>query len=81
MTMDLNTFITLFGWMTIINFGLLIFSTLLLFIFKDTICRLHQQISGLEASTLKPAYFYFLASYKLLILIFNLVPYIALKLL
>lgn len=79
--MDLHTLTTFFGWMTVINFSLLIFGTLILCLFRNQVLRLHQRVSGLEATTLRPAYFYALACYKLLILIFNLGPYLALKLL
>lgn len=77
--MTLDTLTALFGWMTVINFGLLIFSTLMLTACRNRIIRIHNSLTGLEAETLMPAYLYFLAFYKLLIIVFNLVPYLALK--
>ena len=78
-TMDKLT--AIFGWMTVINVGCLLFSTILLTVFKHQIVRLHGKLTGLDVNTLLPAYLYFLAFYKLLIIMFNLVPYLALKLL
>lgn len=71
---------SLFGWMTVINVGLLLVSALLLTVFRNRVISLHRHVTGLDSQTLIPAYFYFLASYKMLIIVFNLVPYIAFKL-
>lgn len=77
--MTINSLTALFGWMTIINGGLLLFSTVMLTVFKPVVIRIHRQLSGLEANQLEPAYFHYLAFYKILIIIFNLVPYLVLK--
>ena len=79
--MALDTLTSLFGWMSVINIGLLIFSTIMLTLFRAPIIRLHQTITGLDEAHLKQAYLNFIAYFKLLIIVFNLVPYIALKLL
>jgi hypothetical protein len=71
---------SLFGWMTVINFALLIFSTLMLTVMRRWVIVIHNKVTGLSADSLKPAYLYFLAFYKILIIVFNLVPYLALKL-
>lgn len=78
--MVVESLTALFGWMTVINFALLIFSTIMLTAFRKQVIRIHNQVTGLEADTLMPAYLYFLAFYKVLIIVFNLVPYLALKL-
>lgn len=79
--MTLNTLTALFGWMSVINVGLLVFSSVMLLLFKAPIIRLHRAVTGLREDTLAQAYLYFLSIFKLLIIVFNLVPYIALKLL
>jgi len=79
--MEIASITALFGWMTVINFGLLIISTLMLTVFRNQIIRIHNRVTGLDAATLRPAYLYFLAFYKVLIIVFNLTPYLALKLL
>ncbi len=38
------------------------------------------RVTGLEENALKPVYLYFLGFYKVLIILFNLAPYLALKL-
>ena len=79
--MALDTLLSVFGWMSVINIGLLIVSTIMLTLFRAPIIRIHQAITGLDEAQLKQAYLNFIAYFKLLIIIFNLVPYIALKLL
>ncbi|MBD3633472.1 MAG: hypothetical protein HUJ23_01010 [Methylophaga sp.] len=78
--MDIASLTALFGWMTVINFALLIFSTLMLTVFRTSVIRIHTRVTGLEENALKPVYLYFLGFYKVLIILFNLVPYLALKL-
>lgn len=79
--MALDTLTSLFGWMSVINIGLLIVSTIMLTLLRAPIIRLHQTITGLDEAHLKQAYLNFIAYFKLLIIVFNLIPYIALKLL
>lgn len=79
--MSMESLLSLFGWMTVINFGLLIFSTIILIGFKKQVLQIHGTLTGLDDATLMKAYLYFLAFYKVLIITFNLVPYLALRLL
>lgn len=78
--MEIASLTALFGWMTVINFALLIFSTLMLTVFRRSVIRIHTRVTGLEETALKPVYLYFLGFYKVLIIVFNLVPYLAFKL-
>lgn len=78
--MTLSTLTSVFGWMSVINIALLIFSSLMLLGFRAPIIRIHQAITDLSEDQLRQAYLYFLAFFKLLIIVFNLVPYIALTL-
>ncbi|MDG2224605.1 MAG: hypothetical protein P8L85_24700 [Rubripirellula sp.] len=68
------------GWCVILNIGLLTFSTAAVIAMRDKIADLHGRLFGLEPAELKPAYFRYLANYKLLAIVFNVVPYVALKL-
>lgn len=79
--MSMESLLSLFGWMTVINFGLLIFSAIILIGFKKQVLQIHGKLTGLDDATLMKAYLYFLAFYKVLIITFNLVPYLALRLL
>ncbi len=79
--MEIASLTALFGWMTVINFALLIFSTLILTVFRTSVISIHSRVTGLDETALKPIYLCFLGFYKVLIIVFNLVPYLALKLL
>lgn len=77
--MSIEQMTTLLGWLSLINIALLSFSAVMIWIFKDLITRLHSQLFKLSSTELMPLYFHFLAHYKLLIIVFNVTPYLALK--
>lgn len=64
------------GWCTLINIIFLLFSTLILTIFQDHILKIHSTLFNLDKSTLRLEYFKFLAIYKIIILFFNVIPYL-----
>lgn len=76
----INELTTFFGWCTVINLGVYLFSALFIIVFKRFTINLHSKILGIEASELPNMYFKFLGNYKIGIILFNLSPYIALKL-
>lgn len=76
---DVNNLIMFLGWCTIINIGILIFSSLTIFLFKSSVTKLHSELSGVERKALLPLYFKYLGNYKICIIVFNFVPYLALK--
>lgn len=78
--MTIDSLIAIFGWMTVINIGLLIFSTIILLACKSTVISIHSKLTGLSSEKLESAYFYYLSVYKILIIVFNLVPYLVLNL-
>lgn len=67
------------GWATVLNFGFLIFVGLTLIVLRPVVISMHNKIFGLSETNLTQAYFQYLANYKILIFVFNVVPYIALK--
>jgi len=67
------------GWCTIINFGLLLLTSIALSSMRDTIVRVHSKMYSLSEQDLSRAYFQYLAQYKIVIIVFNLAPYIALR--
>ena len=69
------------GWCTIINLAILIITSLSLILFKKQVVDIHSNLLTVEKAALPNEYFRYLANYKVLIFVFNLVPYIALKLL
>lgn len=68
------------GWCSVINICLLTLSFLSLTLFKKQISVLHSRLMGIEPAQLTSSYFNLLAVYKLMIVVFNIVPYFALQL-
>lgn len=68
------------GWNSVINIGFLLLATALLIAMKSSIQALHSRLLGVSVSDLPALYFEYLGRYKLLIIVFNLVPYIVLRL-
>ncbi|KAA1262219.1 hypothetical protein LF1_47810 [Rubripirellula obstinata] len=79
--MTLNEIANFLGWCTLINFGLLILSTTALVVGRNFVANLHAKWFEVDAADLRKSYFQYLANYKLLVLVFNLVPYLALRIL
>lgn len=71
---------TVFGWMTVLNIGVLIFSTMMVLALQNWIADVHGRMFQMERADIKRAYFRYLANYKILTLVFCLVPWLALKL-
>ena len=76
----MQEWIEIFGWMTVINIGLFAFSAAILIALKAPIAQLHAKLFEISQVELNVLYFKFLGYYKLLIILFNFVPYLALKL-
>lgn len=75
----LETITAVLGWCTLINFGVLMLSSLALVFFRERLIRIHGRMFGLPVEQLGREYFRYLATYKVLVIIFNLVPYLALR--
>lgn len=67
------------GWCSVINIGLLIFSSIFLVLLRGPISRIHGKMLNLDESDLSRAYLQFLAQYKIVIIVFTIVPYFALR--
>ena len=70
----------LFRLMTLINVGILIVTVILCLLLKNLIYRLHGALFNLTEPQIAAVLYNFLGQFKLLVVIFNLVPYIALVL-
>ena len=68
-----------FMWMTILNVGLLIFSTLICLSIKETIGRMHGRLFGVTPDAIKITLYGFLGAYKIFFIVFCLTPWLALK--
>ena len=78
--MTIEQITDLFKWMTLINIGLLILSSVLIMILKNTIFKMHGKLFEIEKDKLAVVIYSYLGMFKLLIIVFNIVPYISLLL-
>ena len=78
--MDINQVTMFFGWCSVINLAVFAFSALFIIVFKDFTTGIHSKLMGVDAAQLPALYFKFMGDFKMFIIIFNLTPYIALKL-
>jgi hypothetical protein len=76
---SMQTVRAVFAWCTVLNFGVLIFAGLAVILAGGPIKRLHAKMFGLSEENISRAYFQFLAQYEIAILVFNLAPYLALR--
>jgi len=77
--MDITQLTAFLAWCTAINFVLLILATIALVSLSGVVTRVHGALFGLPGIILHEQYFQYLAQYKILIIMFNLVPYLALR--
>ena len=70
---------TFFGWCTVINFGILLIAGLFWILVKEGIGELAAMMFGVTKEDMKVTFFRVLMQYRAAIIILNLVPYIALK--
>ena len=69
-----------FGWMMLINVGLMILSAVLIMAMKGFICKVHGKMFAIPEDKLMVILYSYLGVYKIFIIVFCLVPYLALKL-
>ena len=67
------------GWMTVINIIVLSLSTLAVITLRDMMANIRSRLFGLDEAYLGKAYFQYLGQLKVAIIVFNIAPYIALK--
>lgn len=76
--MNLEQLTELFRWMSIINVVLLMVSVILIILLKDFVYKIHAKLFGVNESNLSVVIYSYLGIYKLLIIVFNIVPYFTL---
>ncbi len=76
---SLGTLTAFLGWCTVINIGLLMFAAVVLGLMRGPISQIHAKMFDLNEADLSRGYFQYLAQYKIAVLVLNLVPYVALK--
>lgn len=75
--MDLQVLEKFLLWCLLVNFGLYTLTVVAVMIMRDFVCRINAKLFGIEEKTVKKAVFKYIAAYKLLIIIFNFVPWLA----
>ena len=76
--MNSDHLIEFFKWMSIINLGLFVFSTLIVMALRSLVVKIHSKMFGLSETQILNNIYSYLGMFKLLIIVFNLVPYIIL---
>jgi len=76
--MDIQTLTTFFMWCTIINLGLLILSSLARIFLSDFSYRMNNRFFSISREAFNIAFCSFIGLFKIFVIVFNLVPYIAL---
>ena len=78
--MNLDQLTEFFKWMTIINIVLLVLSSVTTMILKNVMCKKHGKLFGIKEESVALVAYGYLGMYKVLVLVFNIVPYISLLL-
>ncbi|MGK0269963.1 MAG: hypothetical protein ACI88H_000596 [Cocleimonas sp.] len=76
--MDIDKITELFQWMTVINIGLLLFSTFAVITMKPLMLKMHSKMFGVSEAQISTIVYAYLGGYKVLIIVFNIIPFIAL---
>ena len=76
--MDIQTLTTFFMWCTILNVALLLLSSLMCICAGDWAYRIQSKLFSISRETFNVVIYSFIALYKLLVIVFILIPYIAL---
>ena len=76
---EIDALTAFFGWCSLFNIVVFLFSAIALTLLRNTTAAIHSKLFMLNRATLPESYFQYLGNYKIAILIFNLAPYIALK--
>ena len=76
--MDIDTITAFFMWCTILNVALLLLSSLMCICAGDWAYRIQSKWFSVSRETFNVAIYSFLGLYKLLVIVFNVIPYVAL---
>jgi hypothetical protein len=76
--MDITTVRAFFMWCTIINVGLLGLCCLVCAFLSDFSYRMNNRMFSISRETFNVAFCSFIGLFKILVIVFNIVPYIAL---
>ena len=77
--MDIQTVTDFFMWCSIINCGFLILGSIFLWVRPEFVYKIQGNFVPLSREQLEIFFYGFIGLFKILVLIFNVVPFIALK--
>ena len=78
--MDLMQLTTWLGWMSLINMTILCVAGLMLYLGRQTVFKLQRRLIPISQEEMVRLYAEFLARYKMWVILLNIAPYLALKL-
>ena len=78
--MNIETLRDFFNWCVAINVGIFILSTVNMVFIGGWASKIHSKMFDLDEAWVRQAYFSFLANYKIVVIVFVVVPWIALNL-
>ncbi len=76
---SIETLTTFLGWCTVINVVALAITSIMLMLMRNFIPGIHGRMFGVNKEDLPLAYVQYLGNYKIAIIVLNIVPYIALR--
>ncbi|MGV6849140.1 MAG: DUF6868 family protein [Marinibacterium sp.] len=68
-----------FGWMIVLHVGFYSFTATMVLLFRDRMVNLHARLFDIDPRRARTTVYQWLGAYKLFILIFCVVPYLALR--
>lgn len=77
--MDIEQVTAVFGWMLVINVGLYALAAVFIIFARDWVSNLEARITGVPAEEWPRIFVTYLSQYKIAIIVFNLAPYVALR--
>ena len=77
--MTIDQLASLFGWMTLLNIGFLLLAWLFIWLEMPWVTMLVRRFFPLPVEKVDEIYLRWLAQYELFIYVFNLMPWLALK--
>jgi len=76
--MNIEQLTEFFKCLTIINVGLFMINAVLIILMRKLVCKMHGKMFGITEENIAIILYSWLGLYKIMILIFNIVPYVAL---
>jgi len=76
--MGIEVLTRFFMWCTILNVGLLVFSFLMVVFAGDLMYRTHSKWFPMPRETFNVVLYSFIGAYKIVVYVFNIVPWVAL---